>query len=87
MAEQRFLVYKKKMFKILEKIDRALEDKKRYTLIDKSGRYYHGQLTDSWIRISSGKLRGKLRFLSDERGEIEVDGNDVLDLISMPARE
>lgn len=69
------------MFSIVEKIDKALESKIKSTLIDKSGRYFHGTVEDSWVRISGGKLRGKVRFLSEEKGEVEVDANDILDLV------
>ncbi|MBI4403114.1 MAG: hypothetical protein HY537_03080 [Deltaproteobacteria bacterium] len=69
------------MFDIVIKIDKALESKHRCTVIDKMGGYYHGTLTDSWVRVSGGKIRGKIRFLSDEKGEIELDGNDILDLL------
>ena len=69
------------MFPILEKIDKALESKGKCTLVDKMGKYFHGTVSDSWIRISGGKLRGKLQFLSEEKGSIEVDANDILDLL------
>ena len=69
------------MFLIVEKIDKAIEAKQICTLIDKMGRYLHGTVTDSWIRVSGGKLRGKLLFASQEKGEIEVDANDILDLL------
>jgi len=69
------------MFPILEKIDKALESKGKCTLVDKMGKYFHGTVSDSWIRISGGKLRGKLQFLSEEKGPIEVDANDILDLL------
>ena len=68
------------MVQIVEKIDKAVETKSRCTLIDKMGRYFHGTLTDSWVRISGGKLRGKIKFTSDEKGELEVDANDILDI-------
>lgn len=69
------------MFPILEKIDKALESKGQWTLVDKMGKYFHGTVTDSWIRISGGKLRGKLQFQSEEKGPIEIDANDILDLL------
>jgi hypothetical protein len=69
------------MFPILEKIDKALESKGKCTLVDKMGKYFHGTVSDSWIRLSGGKLRGKLQFLSEEKGPIEVDANDILDLL------
>lgn len=68
------------MFGIIEKIDKALESKEKCTLIDKMGKYFHGVLTDSWVRVSGGKMRGKVRFESEEKGEIEVDCNDILDI-------
>jgi hypothetical protein len=69
------------MFNIIDKITTALETKQRCTLIDKTGRYFHGTINDSWVRISAGKMRGKIVFASDEKGEIEVDANDILDLL------
>ncbi|MBM4304006.1 MAG: hypothetical protein FJ116_01855 [Deltaproteobacteria bacterium] len=69
------------MFPILNKIDKALETKAKCTLIDKMGKYLHGKVTDSWIRFSGGKLRGKLVFESDERGALEMDANDILDIV------
>ncbi|NBX75771.1 MAG: hypothetical protein EBQ92_04390 [Proteobacteria bacterium] len=69
------------MFPILEKIDKALESKEKHTLMNKAGKHFHGTVTDSWIRISGGKLRGKLQFHSEEKGPIEMDANDILDLL------
>ena len=69
------------MFQLIEKIDKALESKAKCTLIDKMGKYFHGTVKDSWIRLSGGKLRGKLEFTSEEKGEIQVDAHDILDLI------
>ena len=69
------------MFPVIEKIDKALESKEKCTLIDKMGRYYHGTVLDSWVRLSGGKLRGKVQFQSDEKGQVEVDANDILDLL------
>ena len=69
------------MFNILQKIDQAFDNKKPCTLIDKMGKYFHGTVTDTWARVSGGKMRGKIMFLSEEKGEIEVDVNDILDLI------
>jgi hypothetical protein len=69
------------MFSIIEKIDKAVETKQKCTLIDKMGKYFHGTINDSWVRVSGGKMRGKVRFASDEKGEIEVDANDILDLL------
>lgn len=68
------------MVQLVEKIDKALESKSRCTLIDKMGRYFHGTLTDSWVRLSGGKMRGKVKFTSDEKGEQEIDCNDILDI-------
>ncbi len=67
---------------LVDKIDKALQNKTRCTLIDKMGAYYHGVLSDSWVRVSAGKLRGKVRFQSEEKGEIEMDANDILDLLA-----
>ncbi len=69
------------MFAIVDKIDKALENKKKCTLIDKMGRHLHGTIIDSWVQPSGGKLRGKLKFRSEEIGDVEVDANDVLDVI------
>lgn len=69
------------MFPILQKIDKATEDKTKQTLIDKTGRHLHGVIEDSWVRISGAKMRGKVVFASDEKGTIEIDANDILDLL------
>jgi len=69
------------MFPLLEKIDKALESQEKHTLINKMGKYFHGIVVDSWIRISAGKLRGKLQFNSEEKGPFEIDANDILDLL------
>ncbi|MBI1859415.1 MAG: hypothetical protein HYR96_00665 [Deltaproteobacteria bacterium] len=69
------------MYQIVEKIDKALEDKMRCRLVDKMGRYYHGVMIDSWVRLSGGKMRGKVKFQSDEKGEVEIDSNDILDIL------
>lgn len=69
------------MFLILEKIDKALENKSSCTLIHKAGHYLHGKVEESWARVSGGKMRGKIRFGSVEKGTVEIDINDVLDLI------
>ncbi len=69
------------MFNIIDKIDKAMETKQKCTLIHKMGKYFHGTIHDSWVRISGGKLRGKILFVSEEKGEIEVDANDILDLL------
>jgi hypothetical protein len=69
------------MFSIVEKIDKALESKSKCTLIDKMGKYLHGTIVDSWVRVSGGKMRGKVVFLSDEKGSVEVDANDILDVV------
>jgi hypothetical protein len=68
------------MFPILDKIDKALETKTKCTLMDKMGRYLHGIVTDSWVRFSGGKLRGKIVFESEEKGTLEIDANDILDI-------
>jgi hypothetical protein len=69
------------MFSIIEKIDQALENKERCTLIHKMGKYFHGTVTESWVRVSGAKMRGKVRFASDEKGEVEIDCNDILDIL------
>lgn len=68
------------MFVLLDKIDKALESKQNCTLIDKMGKYYNGEVTDSFVRLSGGKIRGKLTFSSKEKGVFEIDANDVLDI-------
>jgi hypothetical protein len=69
------------MFPILTKIDTALEKKVRVRLIDKMGKYLNGTVTDSWVRLSGGKVRGKVVFQSDEKGPVEIDANDILDIL------
>lgn len=68
------------MFPILDKIDKALESKVKCSLLDKAGRHFNGTLTDSWVRLSGGKLRGKIKFHSEEKGEFEMDAYDILDI-------
>lgn len=68
------------MFPILEKIDKALESNTKCTLLDKMGGHFRGILSDSWVRVSGGKLRGKIVFESEEKGQFEMDANDILDL-------
>lgn len=69
------------VFVLIDKLDKLLESKDRCTIIDKLGSYHHGVITDSWVRISGGKVRGKIRFQSDAKGEIEIDGNDILEIL------
>ena len=69
------------MFGIIEKIDKAVELKQKCTVIDKMGKYLHGMISDSWVRVSGGKMRGKIVMASDERGQVEIDANDILDII------
>ena len=69
------------MVQLVEKIDKAAESKAKCTLIDKMGRYHKGTITDSWVRLSGGKLRGKVRLLNEKQNELEIDANDILDLI------
>jgi len=69
------------MFPVLTKIDRAAESKERCRIIDKAGRYFNGVVADSWVRLSGGKLRGKVVFQSDDKGSVELDANDVLDIL------
>lgn len=69
------------MFAIIDRIDKAVESKAKCTLMDKMGGCFHGVVSDSWIRVSGAKMRGKLVFESQERGQIEIDANDILDLI------
>ncbi len=68
------------MFAIMLKIDAALESQKECTLVDKMGGHFHGILKDSWVRLSGGKMRGKVEFESVEKGTIQVDANDILDI-------
>jgi hypothetical protein len=69
------------MFNVVDKIDKAFETKAKCTLIDKMGKYRHGMIVDSWIRVSGGKLRGKLRFAPEGSAEVEIDANDILDVV------
>jgi hypothetical protein len=69
------------MFMIVEKIDKAVESKAKCTLIDKMGKHYHGIFSDSWVRVSGGKLRGKVVFNAEDKGEVEIDANDILDVL------
>ena len=69
------------MYPILQKIDAALESKGRYTLIGKAGKHLHGVVSDSWVRLSGGKVRGKIVFDSTEKGQLEIDANDILELL------
>jgi len=73
------------MYSLVDKIDQALAGKLRCTLIDKGGRYHHGIFADSWVRISGGKVRGKVVFQSEEKGELEIDAHDILDVL-LPSR-
>ena len=69
------------MFLIVDKIDRAVESKLKCTLIDKMGKYHEGVFTDSWVRVSGAKLRGKVRFQPEGKVEFELDANDILDVL------
>ncbi len=69
------------MYPILQKIDSMYESKQKCTLIDKGGRHLHGVISDSWVRLSGGKVRGKIVFESQEKGAVEIDANDILDLL------
>ena len=69
------------MFQLAEKIDKVAETKEKCTLIDKMGRYHRGTVIDSWVRLSGGKLRGKVRFQNEKMVEVELDANDILDII------
>ncbi len=69
------------MLHLLEKIDKALETKDKVTLIDKMGKYFHGTVKDSWVRLSADRMRGKVVFVSEEKGEMELDANDILDVV------
>ena len=75
------------LFPILQKIDKAAETKGRQTLIDKTGRHLHGVVEDTWVRISGAKMRGKIVFASDEKGSVEIDCNDILDLLPAQSAE
>lgn len=74
------------MYNLIDKIDQGVATKTRHTLIEKSGRHHHGILVDSWIRISGGKLRGKLVFESEEKGRVEVDAHDILDVLPLVSK-
>lgn len=82
MAPSEAYAIRANVFELVEKIDQFVESKKRVTLIHKMGFYYHGVLTDTWVRISGVKLRGKVKMESDEKGPIEIEATDILDLRS-----
>ncbi len=69
------------MFSLIDKIDKGLESKANCTVIEKAGKHLHGVISDSWVCISGGRLRGKLVFESEEKGRVEIDANDILDVI------
>jgi hypothetical protein len=69
------------MFALVQKIDKAAESKIKCTLIDKTGKYYHGVIEDTWVRLSGGKLRGKVVFLSEEKGSFPIDVHDIHDIL------
>lgn len=69
------------MFLNVDKIDEALLTKANCTIIDKMGKFLHGVITDSWVRLSGGKLRGKIVFESKEKGSLEIDANDIFDVV------
>lgn len=67
--------------KLIEAIEKAQVHKIKLKLMDKMGGCFYGYVIDSWLRIGSGgHLRGKFMFNSDEKGEFELDINDVLDI-------
>ena len=69
------------MFGVIERIDKAIETKQKCTVIDKMGKFLHGTITDSWVRVSGAKMRGKITLASDERGTVEIDANDIADVL------
>jgi len=69
------------LYPIVLKIDNAYESKVKVLLIDKMGKHLHGIIEDSWVRVSGGKVRGKIVFNSQEKGKQEIDANDILDLL------
>lgn len=73
------------MFEILEKIDQAVESKKRLRLINKMGKYFRGTIVDSWARASSGRMRGKIQFQTDD-GIVDIDVNDILEILPEPEK-
>lgn len=74
------------LYPIVLKIDNAYEAKAKVTLIDKMGKHLHGVIEDSWVRVSGGKVRGKIVFSSQEKGKQEIDANDILDLVPESAK-
>ncbi len=68
------------MFEIIEKIDRALETGSPCRLITKMGTYYRGKVKDSWARASSGKMRGKVEFETDDGKNLQIDVNDIMEI-------
>ncbi|MCB0403905.1 MAG: hypothetical protein KDD51_03915 [Bdellovibrionales bacterium] len=73
------------MFEILEKIDKAIESKSRVRLINKMGKYFRGAIVDSWARASSGRMRGKIQFQTDEK-VLDIDVNDIMDILPEPEK-
>lgn len=69
------------IFKLLDLIEKGISAKHPVTVIDKSGKFLKGDLYDHYVRLSSDKLRGKIRLrLIKDQSEIEVDVNDILDI-------
>jgi len=69
------------IFKLLELIEKGVAASSPVTVIDKSGKFLRGDLYDHYVRLSSEKLRGKIRIrLSKDNSEVEVDVNDILDI-------
>ena len=71
----------KDMWSFLETLDELEQSKKPVLIIDKGGDYKRGRIKEHYVRISAGKLRGKIILVKKEnKAEEEIDANDVLDI-------
>jgi len=69
------------VFKLLDQIEKGINCTAEVVVIDKSGKFLRGDLYDHYVRLSSEKLRGKIRLrLTKDKREIEIDANDILDI-------
>ena len=69
------------VIKIISLVEKGLASKNPVTVIDKGGKFLRGDLYDHYVRLSSEKLRGKIRLrLTKDQSEVEIDANDILDI-------
>ena len=69
------------VIKIISLVEKGLASKNPVTVIDKSGKFWRGDLYDHYVRLSADKLRGKIRLrLTKDQSEVEIDANDILDI-------